>query len=187
MSVFFQDKKTNDEIIEIISTNCYKMLVERGLFEFKDEVLKNFITHMKNKAQFTFDNNIEVYYFTELNSNNNIINNVIHNKNKLHRILILSDNFSVSTKSDSNLIEIFKTSELMLNLIDFKYCPKVKLLTQEEKEKVLKDYNVTVNQLPQFSPTDPLVRYYNGHSGDIFKIFRNSPISGIAIAYRYVI
>lgn len=191
----FKFYKSNDEIIETITENSLKMLKERKLIEAYK--LSHFIDLMKNKYSYslTLDNkdrdnikNYEIYYFNQLRGQNtNLVNEKIRPEENKHKILIIDDIVANNIKKANRYTEIFKTSELMLNLVDFKYCPKVKLVSKEEGEKVLRDYNVSKHQLPQFDINDPLVRYYNGRKGDIFKIYRHSLISGVSIAYRIVI
>lgn len=191
----FKFYKSRDEIIETITENCLKMLKERKLI--KDYDIKSSVNSIKNKfyCSLSLDhkdrdesNVYEIYYFDQLRGqNSNLVNEKLKVEKDKHKILIIDDIIASSVKKTNKYTEIFKTSELMLNLVDFKYCPKVQLLTTEESEKVLKDYNVTKKQLPQFDINDPMVRYYNGKKGDIFKIFRNSLVSGVSIAYRIVV
>lgn len=191
----FKFYKSSSEIIETITENCLKMIKERKLI--KDYDLKSIVNSIKNKYFYSLplDNKdrdeikiYDIYYFDQLRGqNSNLINEKLKVEKDKHKILIIDDIVASNIKKINKFAEIFKTSELMLNLIDFKYCPKVQLLTSEEGEKVLKDYNVTKKQLPQFDINDPMVRYYNGRKGDIFKIFRNSLVSGVSIAYRIVI
>lgn len=191
----FKLYKSNDEIIETTMTNCFKMLTERGLI--KDYDIKDVITSIKHKFNYTLHlekkdkDNMDIYdifYFNNINGqNSSLISEKLKQEKGKHKIIIIDDTVFPNYKKTNYLVEAFKISELMLNLIDVKYCPKVQLLTEKEANKVLEDYNVTKKQLPQFELSDPMVRYYDGRKGDIFKIFRSSIVSGVSIAYRVVV
>lgn len=64
--------------------------------------------------------------------------------------------------------------------------PKHELLTEEEKEELLKRYGVTITQLPRILISDPAIRGLNAKVGDIIKITRYSPTAGKSIYYRVV-
>lgn len=195
MDNFIKIRKSTDEIIESIVNNCFNMLKERKLI--KDVDKKPYYEQLKSKFNFSIQllnpdrDNIKVYeihYFNQFNGmNTSVINETMKVKDGIHKIIIVDDVVFSNLKENNKFVELFKTSELMLNLIDFKYCPKAIMLNEEEIKQVLKDYNVSKKQLPQFEKKDPLVRYYNGRKGDMFKIIRSSPVSGVAIAYRVVV
>lgn len=195
MDNFIKIRKSTDEIIESIVNNCFNMLKERKLI--KDVDKKPYYEQLKTKFNFSIQlsnpdrDNIKIYeihYFNQFNGmNTSVINETMKVKDGIHKIIIVDDVVFSNLKENNKFVELFKTSELMLNLIDFKYCPKAIMLNEEEIKQVLKDYNVSKKQLPQFEKKDPLVRYYNGRKGDMFKITRSSPVSGVAIAYRVVV
>lgn len=195
MDNFIKIRKSTDEIIESIVNNCFNMLKERKLI--KDVDKKPYYEQLKSKFNFSIQlsnpdrDNIQIYeihYFNQFNGmNTSVINETMKVKDGIHKIIIVDDVVFSNLKENNKFVELFKTSELMLNLIDFKYCPKAIMLNEEEIKQVLKDYNVSKKQLPQFEKKDPLVRYYNGRKGDMFKIIRSSPVSGVAIAYRVVV
>lgn len=195
MDNFIKIRKSTDEIIESIVNNCFNMLKERKLI--KDVDKKPYYEQLKSKFNFSIQllnpdrDNIKVYeihYFNQFNGmNTSVINETMKVKDGIHKIIIVDDVVFSNLKENNKFVELFKTSELMLNLIDFKYCPKAIMLNEEEIKQVLKNYNVSKKQLPQFEKKDPLVRYYNGRKGDMFKIIRSSPVSGVAIAYRVVV
>lgn len=195
MDNFIKIRKSTDEIIESIVNNCFNMLKERKLIKYVDK--KPYYEQLKTKFNFSIQlsnpdrDNIKIYeihYFNQFNGmNTSVINETMKVKDGIHKIIIVDDVVFSNLKENNKFVELFKTSELMLNLIDFKYCPKAIMLNEEEIKQVLKDYNVSKKQLPQFEKKDPLVRYYNGRKGDMFKIIRSSPVSGVAIAYRVVV
>jgi len=67
------------------------------------------------------------------------------------------------------------------------FVPKHFLLNEEEKEDVLKQYGITLRQLPRILETDSAIREMNPKPGDIVKIIRKSSTAGESIYYRVVI
>ena len=191
----FKFYKSNEEITETVIENCFKMLKERKLI--KDYKIDNIISAIKNNFNYslTLDTedrdgitNYEIHYFNYINGqNSNVVNDKIKMEKGKHKIIIIDDSVFPNYKKTNYFVEVFKVSELMINLIDVKYWKNIKLLKKQEANKVLEDYNVFKKQLPQFEIYDPMVRYYDGRKGDIFKIFRNSIVSAVSIAYRVVV
>jgi len=63
---------------------------------------------------------------------------------------------------------------------------KYSILSENEKEELLKKYNVKLSQLPKIFIDDPVVKALGAKIGDIIKIERN--ILGIkSIYYRVVV
>ena len=60
-------------------------------------------------------------------------------------------------------------------------------LSEEEKEKVLKEFNVSANKLPMILLSDAAVQHLNVKEGDIIKIIRNSPTNKQTAFYRVVV
>ncbi|MBU5682500.1 MAG: DNA-directed RNA polymerase subunit H [Candidatus Aenigmatarchaeota archaeon] len=64
--------------------------------------------------------------------------------------------------------------------------PKYSILSENEKEELLRKYNVKLSQLPKIFVDDPVVKTLGAKVGDIIKIERN--ILGIrSIYYRVVV
>jgi DNA-directed RNA polymerase subunit H (RpoH/RPB5) len=64
--------------------------------------------------------------------------------------------------------------------------PKHILLNDAEKETVLKQYGISLKQLPRIPVTDPIITILCGKPGDIVKIVRKSPTAGEILYYRVV-
>jgi len=65
--------------------------------------------------------------------------------------------------------------------------PKHILLSDAEKEELLKKYGITVRQLPRILSTDPAVTKLECKVGDVIKIERKSMTAGESIYYRVVV
>jgi len=65
--------------------------------------------------------------------------------------------------------------------------PKHIILNEQEKEELLKNYGISLRQLPRILVSDPVIKLLNGKLGDVVKIIRKSPTAGETIYYRVVI
>jgi DNA-directed RNA polymerase subunit H len=64
--------------------------------------------------------------------------------------------------------------------------PKHIILSEEEKNEVLKRYKISLRQLPRILMTDPAIAEKNPKVGDVVKIVRKSPTAGETLYYRVV-
>lgn len=65
--------------------------------------------------------------------------------------------------------------------------PKHTLLSDAEKEELMKKYGISVRQLPRILSTDSAVVNLGCKVGDVIKIARKSMTAGESIYYRVVI
>lgn len=89
-------------------------------------------------------------------------------------------------KEIKNGDEIFYYNELVVQRVKHRLVPKHTLLTEADKKELNHTYDVKDTQLPRILTTDFVTRYYGAKPGDIFKIERPSPSTGITVAYRIV-
>lgn len=65
--------------------------------------------------------------------------------------------------------------------------PKHEVLPKNKVEELLKNYKITLYQLPLIKNSDPAVKEIGGNPGDVIKISRDSQTAGKAAVYKYVI
>jgi len=87
---------------------------------------------------------------------------------------MLRGQFSVPTKKE---FDVFK-HELV---------PQHRILSEEEKEELLKKYRIRISQLPQIKTSDPTVVALEAEPGDVIEIKRKSPTAGYYLYYRLVV
>ena len=73
----------------------------------------------------------------------------------------------------------FKTTDHFL-------VPKHEIMTEKEKEKVMKKYNVTEKQFPKILHSDSVIKEIGAKIGDLIKITRDSQVAGEVVYYRIV-
>jgi DNA-directed RNA polymerase I, II, and III subunit RPABC1 len=88
-----------------------------------------------------------------------------------------------------NIIQLqcFNISELMVNITEHSYVPKHELLSEEEKNMLLKRYKIKENQLPKILTTDPIAKYFGLRKGNVVKIIRDSETAGKYVTYRITV
>ncbi len=70
---------------------------------------------------------------------------------------------------------------------DHDLVPKHEIISKEEAEKVLEQYNCQPTELPLIFATDRAIVGLGVKPGDMIKITRTSPTAGHSIYYRYVV
>ncbi len=77
--------------------------------------------------------------------------------------------------------------KVTLNPTEHIYVPKHEIVSGEEKEKIIRKYNASLEQFPQILASDPVVREIGAKPGDMIKITRKSQTAGESMYYRFVV
>eukprot|EP00249_Psilotum_nudum_P024750 c29285_g7_i1 orf=209-886(+) len=83
-------------------------------------------------------------------------------------------------------LEVFKETDLLLNITHHRLVPKHEILTPEKKLAVMQMYKAKENQLPRLSIHDPVARYYGLTLGQMVKIIRDINEKETEVTYRIV-
>jgi DNA-directed RNA polymerase subunit H len=78
------------------------------------------------------------------------------------------------------------------NVLEHELVPEHHLLPEKEVDKVMKQLNLTRDQLPKIRLSDPCILALDAISGPVeegmvVKIVRRSPTSGMSVSYRLVV
>ncbi|MEM5793113.1 MAG: DNA-directed RNA polymerase subunit H [Candidatus Aenigmatarchaeota archaeon] len=73
-----------------------------------------------------------------------------------------------------------------IDVLKHELVPKHRILTEEEKEALLKKYGVKLTQLPRISSKDPVVKAIGAKPNDVLEITRKSVTAGETKYYRVV-
>ncbi len=74
-----------------------------------------------------------------------------------------------------------------LNLAKHIFVPKHTKLSDEDKQKILEQYNISLAQLPKILKTDPAIKELDVKEHDVIKIERKSKTTGKTVFHRVVI
>ncbi|NPA38629.1 MAG: DNA-directed RNA polymerase subunit H [Candidatus Nanohaloarchaeota archaeon] len=72
-------------------------------------------------------------------------------------------------------------------ILDHELVPKHEILSEEEINKLLSDYKISLTQLPKIKASDPVVQLIGAKPGNVLKITRESLTAGISYYYRLVV
>ncbi len=74
-----------------------------------------------------------------------------------------------------------------VNILEHVLVPSHKVLSSEEREALLRKYNIKPSQLPKILSSDPVAVAIGAKPGDVLEITRKSPVAGVTLAYRIVV
>ena len=88
----------------------------------------------------------------------------------------------------SKYIEFFEYIDLLINITKHSLTPKHTVLSEIEKDELVKKYNLKKSsQLPKLHTFDPIARYYGLKKGQIVKVLRQSSANTYYVNYRIVV
>jgi len=107
-------------------------------------------------------------------------------KDKINNLDSFYNLFNSFLQTNKIFIQIFSIDNLIRNITNHELVPKMRIVSETEKEDIKKKYNIENNSnLPLILKSDPAAMFYGIKSGDFVEITRTSETSGIYIAYRY--
>ena len=74
-----------------------------------------------------------------------------------------------------------------LDILHHKLIPIHVIISEDEKKELLDKFNITPEQLPKITHTDPVSLAIGAKPGQIVKIIRKSHTAQEAVAYRFII
>jgi DNA-directed RNA polymerase subunit H len=80
-----------------------------------------------------------------------------------------------------------KNKEPLMQIMKHELVPEHIILSDKEKNAVLKQYNTELNLLPKILIDDPVALSIGAEPGQIIKIIRKSATAKEAVAYRLVV
>ncbi|CAI9099696.1 OLC1v1036556C1 [Oldenlandia corymbosa var. corymbosa] len=115
----------------------------------------------------------------------------IMNKGALSRLMLIVQKqpTSQATKALELFpfkVEVFRITDLLVNITKHILKPKHQLLTPAEKQNLLEKYNVEEKQLPRMLQKDAIAQYYGLQKGQVVKITYSSEATETRVTYRCV-
>jgi len=201
-------EKSNYQKINIIKTNIIKMFFLRGYIKEENlqKSIKSLVDQENDDYEYTLTLDVDTNYNTTIKDKQIIIKlfdykissinktspigEFITKYNNSYKFIIVDDINSKSVKIISGYstpCEIFKTSELMLCIVEHTQVPNHKVLTKEESNTVLNEYCARKRDMPLILTTDPIARFYNMKPDEICRITRPSTLTVEVPFYRIVV
>lgn len=175
---------TSDEIFQrrsVITIN--KMMEKRGYSPLEDTNKKSLqdcffsLIFQKDEKQ------VYVVWVDEKfgNSTIKLLKDILDELSINHCILIYKDKITAYAKATIRALidqditfEIFKRDSVIVDITEHKLVSKHAICSEEEKQKILEQYDIKITQLPKISLIDPQVRYLGAKKGQVIKIIRKS-------------
>lgn len=184
-----------DKVIKSFST-IIEMLHDRGMnfTAYEPKQIETFIISQMNKPGFEIilGNNIRIVYYLAIKFRWSELKKLFENETNSYNLtlLVIRDKISQNNMKQLNALniqfQVFLLKELQFNISKHKLVPKHELIKDPEEIKIIMDKLSlkSKNQLPIILRTDAMARWLNLRSGDIIKISRPSPTSGVYVTYR---
>jgi DNA-directed RNA polymerase subunit H (RpoH/RPB5) len=77
--------------------------------------------------------------------------------------------------------------KVIFGIMDHDLVPLHEIISEKEKNDLLKKYKIEPNQIPKILDTDPVCISIGAKPGQILKIFRKSHTAGESFSYRFVV
>ena len=84
-------------------------------------------------------------------------------------------------------VEVFSFADLMMDITEHELVPPHIMLSEQEKQEVLRRFCTSESKIPKLLQTDPVAKFYNMQPGQMVKIIRKSPTRDSAEYYRVVV
>lgn len=194
--------------INDVKTTIIKMFVNRGFINAanKDKYIEKIISDENDDLEYVVDLDSSKNYNTEIKnkkiyvkifnykissiSEKSPIGEYIKKYNKEYKFIIVNDitgKIQETINSYDTQVEIFKFNKLKFDITEHILIPPHEVLTKEEGENVLETYRARKRDMPYIRTNEDVAKYYNMKPGEITRIYRTSPQTCEAVAYRLVI
>lgn len=194
--------------INDVKTTIIKMFINRGFINVdnKDKYITKFIADENDDLEYVINLDTSKNYNTEIKnkkvyikifnykissvSEKSPIGEFIKKYNKEYKFIVVKD---ITGKTEETInsydtpVEIFKFNKLQFDITEHMLVPPHEVLTKEEGENVLETYRARKRDMPLIRTNEDVAKYYNMKPGEITRIYRSSPLTCEAIAYRLVI
>jgi len=86
---------------------------------------------------------------------------------------------------DKKFVNIYNFHDYLFNVLEHEMQPKFRILSEEEKQKIMKQYNITKDkEFPDISRFDPVSQAMGVRPGEVMEITRSSPTAVKSLYFR---
>lgn len=110
----------------------------------------------------------------------------------LNLVIVLREGISPAAKKfaqecESISITTFMEKDLLFNVTHHRLVPKHRIISESEKQQLLKDKMIKENAMPKILISDPIAKYFGAQRGDVLEIERQSETAGKIKTWRITI
>lgn len=153
---------------------------------------------VKNK---TTGKKIFIKYHLDSKLKSNVVYDNIEDLYDIENVLTDTDEFIIISKdpvndslkslveqiylNDKRFINIYNMNDYLCNILENKLVPKHRVMTDDEKDEIVKKYYITDDkQFPEISRFDPVALAIGARPGNVIEITRSSPTAITTKYYR---
>jgi len=86
---------------------------------------------------------------------------------------------------DKKFVNIYNLHDYLFNMLEHEMQPSFRILSNEEKQQIMKRYNITKDkEFPDISRFDPVSQAIGVRPGELIEIIRSSPTAVNSLYYR---
>ncbi|CAL5985461.1 RNA_polymerase II subunit Rpb5a [Hexamita inflata] len=184
-------KEIDAGLLKIYNT-CLEMLADRGYAKTDSDIseLDFYINGVHNTR--VIENQPEPIRFMYIQKYSAAMRQKFESAQNCRIVLVIGEKTPSSAelslfktyKENGTYVEVFEAERLKYNVTKHVLVPKHTLLTEEEKQQVLKDIKATEIQLQTIEITDPVAKHYGMREGDVVMITRVSETAGKYVNFR---
>lgn len=167
--------------IDIMKKNTKIMLNARGM---KEEIIpldSNSLPKLSQKydsykEDFVQDNTVIKFLYNKQEVNTGLIGRLIEILTEKYELIIFIKLYDekiskyLQALDELNKVQVFDYKRLMFNILEHRYIPKFKYISDYE----VINLNLNKKQLPVILQSDPMAHYFNMKNEDIYEITRNN-------------
>ncbi len=104
-------------------------------------------------------------------------------------VIVTDGKFTYSAKANAPKmgIELIPRTLPTFDIFKHKLVPPAEILSEEERERIIKFYHAKPHQFPWIKASDPVSIILGAKPGDILKTSGHSETAGTHVSYRYVV
>lgn len=187
----YDEKKKKTVIIE----NWIKMLYNRGWLNGSIDSNVSSVRSSKDNDIYTVQGKNMVYSLKFILRKISTVRKVedidefLESNRQNYKFFIVSQMLPKAQKQllEYENVEVFNDDELLENIIENVLVPVHIVLSEEESNKYLEEYQIKKSELSRMFTSDPIAKYYNMKPGQMVKIIRPSVTAGEEIAIRVIV
>ena len=155
-----------------------------------DMLLTNTINNKKIYIKYYIDKSLRPQNLYEMIEDLFTIEEILQKKDRLMLVIKDEPNETIEKLlseifiNDSHFVTVINIERLQFNILNHSMVPKHRILSEEEKDLVIKKFNIVDDNIPEISRFDPVAQVIGIRPGEYCEITRGSKTSITSLFYR---